>query len=240
MKRIINFSGGKSSALMTLLEYNSETDYVVFCDTGREHPKTYKFINDFEAHENIPIIRLGSSDSFDKLLQKRNYDAIPNLAKRFCTIELKIKVARRWARKEIGMEYQNLLGFRTDEPQRVSRNKQHWKKVKNIFPLYEKGINKEHVNQFWMTKPYNLEIPSILGNCTLCFMKGKNAIINILKHDPSLAEPWLSDEKKSKYKHTYLNGITIEQCLKISQIPDLFSNINLNEMKPAFDCSCNT
>ena len=35
MKRIINFSGGKSSALMTILEYNPDTDYVVFCDSGR-------------------------------------------------------------------------------------------------------------------------------------------------------------------------------------------------------------
>ena len=43
MKRIINFSGGLSSAYMTILEYNPKTDYVVFCDTGREHPKTYEF-----------------------------------------------------------------------------------------------------------------------------------------------------------------------------------------------------
>jgi 3'-phosphoadenosine 5'-phosphosulfate sulfotransferase (PAPS reductase)/FAD synthetase len=74
MKRIINFSGGKSSALMTILEYNPETDYVVFCDTGREHEKTYKFINDFEAFENIPIIRLGSKDSFTKYLGKRDFE----------------------------------------------------------------------------------------------------------------------------------------------------------------------
>ena len=45
MKRVINFSGGKTSALMTIMNYR-EGDLVIFTDTGREHPKTYKFIND--------------------------------------------------------------------------------------------------------------------------------------------------------------------------------------------------
>lgn len=242
MKRIINFSGGKSSALMTILEYNAETDYVVFCDTGREHPKTYKFINDFEAFENIPIIRLGNIDSFNNYLEKIKFKHLPNMMKRSCTVELKVKVSRRWARKNIGMSYDNLLGFRYDEPQRVQKNKKRWQQVNQVFPLFEKGITKENVNQYWLSKPYNLEIPSILGNCTLCFMKGKNAIINILRHDPTLADVWIEDEKKSALKkgHTYLNGITIEQCLKISQMPDLFSDINLDDINPAFNCSCNS
>lgn len=242
MKRIINFSGGKSSALMTILEYNPETDYVVFCDTGREHPKTYKFINDFEAFENIPIIRLGSSDSFNNYLEKIKFKHLPNMMKRSCTVELKVKVSRRWARKNIGMAYDNLLGFRYDEPQRVQKNKKRWQQVNQVFPLFEKVITKENVNQYWLSKPYSLEIPSILGNCTLCFMKGKNAIINILRHDPTLAGVWIEDEKKSALKkgHTYLNGITIAQCLKISQMPDLFSDINLDDINPAFNCSCNS
>lgn len=240
MNRIINFSGGKSSAMMTIIEYNPNTDYVVFCDTGREHPKTYKFINDFEAHENIPIIRLGGKSSFRKYLEKRDFEHVPNLVKRSCTIELKVKVARRWARKTIGMEYFNLIGFRSDEPSRVKKHKEKWKKVKTQFPLYQKGITKNMVNEFWESKPYNLEIPSILGNCTLCFMKGKNNIINILRKYPELAKDWIEDEKLSAKKngHTYLNGITIEQCLKISQMPDLFSDVDFDGLSPAYDCAC--
>ncbi len=241
MKRIINFSGGKSSAMMTILEYNPDTDYVVFCDTGREHEKTYKFINDFEYYENIPIVRLGDRNSFTNFLAKRNFEHIPNLTKRSCTIELKIKVARRWARNNIGMSYDNLLGFRFDEPHRVHKNKKNWQKVNQIFPLFERKIVKENVNEFWMSKPYNLEIPSILGNCTLCFMKGKNNIINILRHDPNLANEWIKDEENSALKngHTYLKGITIAECLQIAQSPNLFTHISLDELTPAYDCSCN-
>jgi 3'-phosphoadenosine 5'-phosphosulfate sulfotransferase (PAPS reductase)/FAD synthetase len=45
MQRVINFSGGKTSAYMTI-KYYKPGDLVIFCDTGREHFKTYKFIND--------------------------------------------------------------------------------------------------------------------------------------------------------------------------------------------------
>ena len=240
MKRIINFSGGKSSALMTILEYNQETDCVVFCDTGREHPKTYKFIADFEAFEGIPVVKLGGANAYDEYLAKRDFEEIPNMMKRSCTVALKVEVARRWARANVGMTYANLIGFRADEPQRVAKNRKRWQKVEQVFPLYDRGITRANVNQYWLTKPYTLEIPHILGNCTLCFMKGQNAILNILRHDPALAVPWIEDERKSALKsgHTYLNGIRIEQLLKIAQMPDLFSDIPLEEINPAFDCAC--
>lgn len=240
MERIINFSGGQSSALMTLLEYNPRTDHVVFCDTGREHPSTYKFIDDFEAHESIPIIRLGGAGAFENYLARRDFEEIPNMMKRSCTVELKVKVARRWARENIGMAYKNLLGFRADEQKRVLENKKRWVKVEQCFPLYDKGVNKAQVNRFWEQKPYRLEIPNILGNCTLCFMKGAPNIINILRHDPTLAAPWIEDERRSakKYGHTYLKGITIEECLKIAQQPNLFSTVDLEQLEPAFSCSC--
>ena len=80
MQRVINFSGGKTSAYMTIHEYR-EGDLVIFCDTGREHPKTYKFINDFEVHENIQVIRLQYEGGFRNLLEKTKQ--IPNNFKRF-------------------------------------------------------------------------------------------------------------------------------------------------------------
>jgi hypothetical protein len=233
MKRIINFSGGKTSAYMTIHEYK-EGDLVIFCDTGREHDKTYKFINDFEAFENIPIIRLKYDGGFETLLKKTK--AIPNNFKRFCTIELKVKTARRYLRS-IGLnKYENLVGFRYDEPLRVKRRKQYWKNVIDKFPLYEQGITKSMINEYWKQKPYTLEIPSILGNCDLCFMKGKNAIINILSSYPELADKWIKDEEENINGYTYFADITIKQMKSIAQ-NNLFKN-NLEDITPAFDCAC--
>lgn len=234
MIRVFNFSGGKTSAYM-VLHYYKPGDLVIFCDTGREHDKTYKFINDFEAFENIPIIRLQYEGGFDGLIKKKK--ATPNHFKRFCTIELKIKTCRRYLRKHGIMKYENFVGFRYDEPLRVKRRKQMWKQVIDKFPLYEDKIDKQMINDYWEKKTYTLEIPSILGNCTLCFMKGKNAIISILQSYPELAEPWINDEKQTGY--TYLKDISMEQLKNIAT-NHLFKNVNLGELKPAFDCACTT
>lgn len=245
MKRIFNFSGGKTSAYM-VIHYYQPGDLVIFCDTGREHDKTYKFINDFEAFENIPVIRLknnNTDDPFTSLLEKKKYKIIPNRTKRICTLELKINTCKRYLRSVGILSFENYIGFRYDEPIRVKRRKQKWKKVVDKFPLYYDKIDKQIINHYWSKKEYTLEIPSILGNCTLCFMKGKNAIINILSVYPELAQPWINDEeqakKNSKYGgHTYLPGITYKQMLSIAQ-NNLFKN-NLNDISPAFDCACTT
>ena len=239
IQKVINFSGGKTSAYMTITEYE-KGDLVIFCDTGREHPKTYKFINDFEANENIPVIRLKYEGGFEKLIQKRK--AIPNNFKRFCTIELKIKTARRYLRSLGITKYRNLVGFRFDEPLRVNRRKKMWKDVEDYFPLFEKGITKVMINDFWSKKPYTLEIPSILGNCDLCFMKGKNAIISILSVYPELADKWIADEEESQKNgkfggHTYFPDVTYKTLKQIAQ-NNLFKEQDLSHITPAFDCAC--
>jgi len=236
--KVFNFSGGKTSAYM-VIKYYQPGDIVLFCDTGREHEKTYKFINDFEFFENIPIIKLGSKTSFDDFLSRRNWKEIPNRVKRSCTIELKIKPARRYLRSLGLMKYDNFIGFRADEEQRVRKSKKRWKQVNTVFPLFQNGITKEMINDYWKNKPYTLEIPPILGNCTLCFMKGKNAIMAILREYPELAEDWINDEKKSslQFGHTYLPGITIQELKNISQ-NNLFKDYPLTKINPAYDCAC--
>jgi hypothetical protein len=237
MQRIINFSGGKTSAYMTIHEYK-EGDIVIFCDTGREHPKTYKFINDFEAYENIPIVRLKYEGGFEGVIKKRR--AIPNNFKRFCTIELKIKTARRYLRKLGITTYENFVGFRHDEPLRIKRRKKMWKTVTDVFPLNDKKIDKQIINDYWAKKPYTLEIPSILGNCTLCFMKGKNAIMNILSSYPELADEWIADEdifKENGKGYQYFEGLSMRQMRDIAK-NNLFKEQDLSLISPAFDCAC--
>lgn len=232
MQRIFHFSGGRTSALMTILEYKAG-DIVIFCDTGREHPKTYKFINDFEAFENIPIIRLSYEGGFKKLIEKRKM--IPNIMMRFCTIELKVKTARRYLRSIGFNKYEQFIGYRYDEQKRISSYKEHWKSVSTIFPLNLQQITKPMVLDYWSKKEYDLETPPILGNCDLCFLKGKAAIINILREQPELADKWIEDEKK--IGGTYIKGISYEELLQMSKKPYYKQN-SLFDLIPAFDCSC--
>lgn len=235
MKRVINFSGGRTSGYMTILYYR-EGDLVLFCDTGREHPKTYKFIHDFEANEGIPVIWLKYDGGFEGLLKRRPH-SLPNQAWRFCTDQLKVMTARKYLREQGITTYENLIGFRADEPQRVRGRKDKWKTVTTKYPLYDEGITKQDVINFWIRKPYDLEVPSILGNCDLCFMKGKVAIISIMKQFPELADKWIADEKR--VGATYIKGMSMEKMMEISRRPT-FKQTDLFDIKPAFDCACTT
>lgn len=240
MKRVINFSGGKTSALMTILLKPTDDDIVLFTDTGREHPLTYKFIDDFERNENIKVTRISYKGKFDGFLQSKDYKSIPNRMIRTCTHELKIKTAKRYLRNKRIFSYENFIGFRHDEPNRVIQFKEKFKKVKTLFPLYNLGINKEMVNQYWINKSYNLDIPSILGNCDLCFLKGKDNIIKILQLYPELAEKWIKDEEESKrhFGHTYFPDVTYKGLLQMAQSQK--SLFDLDDSLPAYSCSCTT
>ena len=170
LPRVFNITGGLTCAYM-VIKYYKPGDLVIFCDTSREHPKTYKFLNDFEAFEGIPIIRLkwkGMENTFDSLLCSKKYKVIPNRMKRICTVELKINTQKAYLRSIGILSFENIIGFRPDEKRRVlaSRANQKFKKVHNKFPLYDDNINKAVVVDYWKNKPYSLEIPSILGNCT--------------------------------------------------------------------------
>lgn len=241
MQKVINFSGGRTSAYMTIMEYK-EGDIVLFCDTGREHEKTYKFIHDFETHENIPVTKISfqnSSNSFFDFLKHTRFRRLPDKLYRECTTELKIKTARRYL-VSIGIKsYENIIGFRFDEPERVKRRKAHWKTVVDIFPLFEQKVTKEQVLNFWDNKNYNLEIPSLLGNCDLCFMKGKNALMAIMSQHPELANKWIADEEMTTSGRTYIKGVTYRELRDMAQ-NNLSKQYNLDEIEPAFNCACTT
>ena len=237
MKRVFNFSGGKTSGYMTI-KYYKEGDIVIFCDTGREHPATYEFINTFEKVEKIPIIRLKYGlNPFQDLLMKKKNSILTNIMTRFCTSELKVKLAKRYLNSIRVFSYENFIGFRFDEPQRVLNRKSYYKKVVDKFPLFDDRVTKEFVNYFWTLKQYNLQIPSILGNCDLCFLKGKNSIIHIMSEYPELAEKWIKDEAENKSGKTFINGISYSAMLQISKnlIPFKYG---LESQKRAYNCDC--
>ena len=241
MVRVINFSGGKSSAYMTLMLKPTESDIVLFTDTGREHEKTYKFISDFERIEGIKIHKAmyekNGLKGFEALIKHKKY--LPNQSQRICTTELKINTAKRYLRS-IGIRtFESYIGFRADESKRVLNYIQRTKKVVPKFPMYDAGVKKSDVNEFWKFKEYTLEIPAILGNCVGCFLKGPHALLQIFEHYPQLAEPWIKDEDntygKKDRQSTYIKSIKYSDILKKSKTQ---TSIFDNNLQP--DDTCNT
>lgn len=238
MTKVFNFSTGESSAMMTILGKPSVNDIVLFCDTEREHEQSYQFLNDFERYEGIKVHRTTYEKKtaegvtgFDALLANRT--DVPNIMHRECTKVLKVKQARRYL-KSIGVtKYESFIGYRADEQSRILDYKERFDGVTTRFLLNEFGCIKKDVNDFWLNKPYRLNIPPILKNCDLCFLKGKNAIIRILSVYPELADKWIKDEKK----HTYIKGISYKQMLDIAKNQKTL--FDLDDILPAFSCACN-
>ncbi|HEY4196243.1 MAG TPA: hypothetical protein VGM63_11950, partial [Mucilaginibacter sp.] len=119
-----------------------------------------------------------------------------------------------------------------DEEHRIKKFKSTYKQTVTRFPLYEKGITKAMVDAFWLSKPYNLAIPPILGNCDLCFLKGKNALIKIMSQFPELADKWIEDEKRTG--NTFFPDISYSQLLEIAKQ----KSYDLEDAIPAYSCQC--
>jgi hypothetical protein len=234
---------------MTIMEKPDPDDIVLFTDTGREHPLTYRFLEDIEKHEGFKIHRATYTHQrspgrtgFDALTYWKRY--LPNRVRRICTVELKIMVARRYLRPLIGTRFEQFIGFRADEPHRVNNYRQTYKQTVTRFPLYERGITREMVDQYWLTRPYTLQIPPILGNCDLCFLKGKNNLIKIMAQYPELADKWIEDERRANAgrvqgRVTFFPDTSYAELLKIA-LARRTKTFDMEEAAPAYTCSCTT
>lgn len=212
----ISFSGGRTSAYMLwrVLQSNGglpENSVVCFCNTGKEDEATLKFVHDCEKEWNIKIhwleyqpeepkfievdfnIASRNGEPFSRLIAKRNY--LPNPVARFCTQELKVLTIDRFL-SSLGIEADMMVGVRVDEPRRIGKLRERGLLV----PLVDAGIAQQDVQAFWRDNSFNLGLDfrdgvTALGNCDLCFLKGPNQILSIIRDKPERAVWWAEQEK---------------------------------------------
>lgn len=91
MKVIVTFSGGKDSLASLLWVRNNITeDFITaFCDTGWEHPLTYRYIGEIRDRLGLSLVTIksGRFDGMVDLAMKKS--RWPSSQRRFCTSELK-------------------------------------------------------------------------------------------------------------------------------------------------------
>lgn len=198
--------------------------HVVFANTGKEAPETLDFVHEvsekwgvhinwleLEIAEERPIWRTKIVDyktasrkgePFDLLIQKRPY--LPNPVTRFCTSELKIKVMYRFMKKHHGYkDWYNVIGLRYDEPRRIASAKKasDYEVWENVLPMHDAKHTVKDVTEFWNKQNFDLNLTNAngktpAGNCDLCFLKGMNTTISILKERPEMADWWIEKEKQ--------------------------------------------
>lgn len=91
MKVIVSFSGGKDSLASLLWVRNNLTkDFItVFCDTGWEHPLTYKYIEEVQEQLGLNLITVKSKKFNGMVDLTKKKSRWPSSQRRFCTSELK-------------------------------------------------------------------------------------------------------------------------------------------------------
>lgn len=214
----ISFSGGRTSAYMLwrVLEAHDMSlpkDAVVcFANTGKEAEETLRFVQDCAEHWGVPIhwieyqaeqprYKVVSFDSaarngepFEELITKKNY--LPNPVARFCTEELKVKAIDRYI-EDLGIEdIDTMVGVRADEPKRLPKLRARGLRV----PLANAGVTQRDVQAFWRAQPFDLGLTfrdgvTALGNCDLCFMKGPEQIMGLVKDKPERTVWWAKQEQ---------------------------------------------
>lgn len=228
--------------------------YVTFANTGKEAPETLDFVHEVEQKwdvkiywlelyfgEERPVYRTKivdyetasrNGEPFEALLDRRQY--LPNPVTRFCTSELKIKVMSRFMRKLQGYKnWYNVIGLRYDEPRRVASALKQYEAWTNITPMNDAKHTVEDVSEFWRKQNFDLKLTNAngktpAGNCDLCFLKGMDTTISILKERPEMADWWIKQEQKfgdhqgATFRKDRPNYINLVEISKTQQ--DLFGD----------------
>ena len=228
--------------------------YVTFANTGKEAPETLDFVHEVEQKwgvkiywlelyfgEERPVYRTKivdyetasrNGEPFEALLDRRQY--LPNPVTRFCTSELKIKVMSRFMRKLQGYKnWYNVIGLRYDEPRRVASALKQYEAWTNITPMNDAKHTVEDVSEFWKKQNFDLKLTNAngktpAGNCDLCFLKGMDTTISILKERPEMADWWIKQEQKfgehegATFRKDRPNYIKLVEISKTQQ--DLFGD----------------
>lgn len=244
MNQVISFSGGRTSAYMTLevLKIHPDAE-VIFMDTGAEHPATYDFIRMFSTMfgVNITCIRCAPSEKYRGV---PSYEIIPIsdikhdlegwkriLAKygspyiggAFCTDRMKLVPFTKYCNDKFGKgNYHRWIGIRADEPRRLSR-KDGYSYLADI-----SDSEKSDIIEFWSKQAFDLEIEEHLGNCVFCIKKSVLKIAAACKEEPELAKNFISvvDEFDKKDDHRMYRG-----KMELGDIIALFSGEGLEDVK---------
>ena len=243
----ISFSGGRTSGYMLwrILQAHGgklpDDVVVLFANTGKEMPETLDFVQECSERWGVPIVWLEygrsivdyktasrNGEPFDLLTTKRSY--LPNPVTRFCTQELKIKLIEAHCKSLGWDEWTTAVGLRADEQYRVAKMRNQASKIS---PLFDAGLGKDDVRKFWTNNSFDLRLPyETHSNCDLCFLKGADQIMSLIREKPERATWWITQEQK--IGATFRSDRpTYAQMLAYSE-----SQVELFGDEPLQDCAC--
>lgn len=184
VRHILNLSGGKDSTALAVFMKDKVPDMeYVFCDTQKELPETYAYLDRIEAYLGKPIVRLNADRGFDHWLQVYG-GLLPSSQARWCTRKLKIEPFETYVGTDEVISYvairadENRSGYMSTKPN-----------ITPVFPFKEHGIVKADV--YRILEESGLGLPKYYewrtrSGCYFCFFQRKVEWIGLMEHHPEL------------------------------------------------------
>lgn len=185
-RHIVSLSGGKDSTALAIFMRDRvpQVEYV-FCDTHKELPETYEYLDRLEAFLKAPIKRLNAQRGFDHWLEMYG-GMLPSAQVRWCTRKLKIEPFEAYVGNDLIWSY---IGIRADE----NRNG-YISSKSNIFPVYPfKEYNlvlediEDLLNSSGVGKPSYYDWRQRSG-CTFCFFQRSAEWVGLKERHPEYFE----------------------------------------------------
>jgi 3'-phosphoadenosine 5'-phosphosulfate sulfotransferase (PAPS reductase)/FAD synthetase len=196
VRHILSLSGGKDSTALAiyLRDRIPELEYV-FCDTGKELPETYEYLDRLEAYLGKRIVRLKDGRGFEHHLQMR-CGFLPSPRNRWCTEHLKIRPFEQHIEHDFVYNY---IGLRADEDREGYIS--HKPNVKPVYPFKQAGITLSDVHR--ILESSGLGLPDYYrwrsrSGCYFCFFQQKIEWVGLLENHPDLFEEAKKYEKLSE------------------------------------------
>jgi 3'-phosphoadenosine 5'-phosphosulfate sulfotransferase (PAPS reductase)/FAD synthetase len=185
-RHIVNLSGGKDSTALAIFMRGKlpQVEYV-FCDTHKELPETYEYLDRLEAYLQRPIVRLNAQRGFDHWLDMYG-GMLPSARVRWCTRKLKIEPFEAYVGADTVWSY---VGIRADEQRSgyVSTKPN----IQPVFPFKEFGLTIADVER--LLEASGLGLPSYYewrqrSGCYFCFYQRGGEWIGLKERHPELFE----------------------------------------------------
>ena len=145
-------AGVDTTAILRIPELVAQMDFVMFADTGGEHPETYEYIKNWIApfleEKKIPFIIVRGKENADGVEVENMEEAylrwkiIPVRFLRHCTHRWKIRPMAKYVKETYpDEEVRAIIGFAFDEAERM--NNEVWKDYTPWYPLVDKKITRD-------------------------------------------------------------------------------------------------
>jgi 3'-phosphoadenosine 5'-phosphosulfate sulfotransferase (PAPS reductase)/FAD synthetase len=215
VRHILGLSGGKDSTALAILMRNKHPDLEIeyfFCDTNKELPETYEYLERIKARLGIQIKYLSAERDFDHWLALHD-GYLPSPKSRWCTEQMKIKPLEKFVGSDKAFSY---VGIRADEERDgyISTKPN----IKPVFPFKEHRLVKADILR--LLEESGIGLPDYYrwrsrSGCFFCFFQRKYEWVMLAEEHPNLFAEALRYEQEHKdgRQYTWTQGETLLELL---------------------------